>query len=420
VSFDIAYKMLLPALQFFAQQTHSYGWAIILLTLAVRIVVWPLVSQSTRSMQRMSKLQPQLKLMQERYKSDPEALQRKMAEFYKNNKINPFGGCLPMLIQLPILFALFATFSGPPFGDRYIDVKVNVVPKVDSATEKPKETSSGNSAYISKDGKAAKVVVFPGDSTVAVGDSLVFGTRAIEGELPPDFTHPWKVVGPTSKNMQGPSAEKTDATIDEQGRAIFSKVGEYHVGACIPGVAKDEKFLFIDGLGKIANGLKLLLPANWDALGLILAFGGTMYLSQKFTISTPKPAPGDKLDEQQIIQQQTAKSMPIVATAMFLFVPLPTGVYLYLVLSNVIQTFQTWLLQANVDLVQSLLSARLVKNPEPDFVGLAPESKEDTKNGKRDADGNTSNENGSEKRKSDTANSGSAANKKKKQKRKKN
>jgi YidC/Oxa1 family membrane protein insertase len=405
VNFDIAYKVMLPALQYFHELTRSYGWAIILLTLAVRMVVWPLVAQSTRSMQRMSKLQPELKALQERYKGNPEQLQEKMTEFAKKNKLNPMGGCLPTLIQLPILFALYATFSGPPFCDRYVDVKVNVVAKVDSSTEKSKETSGGNSAFIGKDGKTAKIVVYPGDSTVAVGDSLNFGTRVIEGELSSDFEPSWKVVGPGSKNnLQGAESYPTEATIDRQGHAVFLKEGEYHVGAKIPGVAKHESFGFISELGKVANGVDLLKPANWDTLLLILFFGATMYLSQKFTITTPKAAPGDKLDEQQIIQQQTAQTMPFVATAMFIFIPLPTGVYLYLVLSNVVQTLQTWL---------------LMRTSEQVFVDVGEGGGQNGKNGKHDAQAD---KNASVKSGNDTGDGGArmSGSGKKKQKRKKN
>jgi len=354
VNFDIAYKVMLPALQFFAEVTHSYGWSIILLTIAVRIIVWPLVAKSTTSMMRMSKLQPQLKELQNRYKSDPEQLQKKMMEFYSKNKMNPMSGCLPTLIQLPILFALFAAFSGPPFGDKLIDVKVNVVEKTQDL--KQAETSSNNSAYISPDNKAAKIVVFPGESTVAKGDSLNFGTRAIEGELAKDFAATWKVVGPDNKNAQGPESDPMNAAISADGHATFQKPGEYHVIARIPGIARNEHFGYLQGLGKVANGLELFKPNNWDTLSLIVLFGATMYLSQKFTVTTPKPAPGEELDEQQLIQQQTAKTMPIVATAMFFFIPLPTGVYLYLVVSNVIQTLQTWL---------------IMKMPEPKFVDVS-------------------------------------------------
>ena len=76
VNFDIGYQIILPVLQKIAELTHSYGWAIILLTIAFRIVVSPLVAQTTISMRRMSKLQPQMKILQERYKDNPEQLQK--------------------------------------------------------------------------------------------------------------------------------------------------------------------------------------------------------------------------------------------------------------------------------------------------------------------------------------------------------
>src|SRR3990167_2940263 len=117
---------MIPILEAIAKACHSYGWAIVLLTVLVRILVYPLVSSSTRSMQRMAQMQPQLKIIQDRYKGDPEMFQKKAMEFYKKNKINPMGGCLPTLVQLPILFALFATFTGPPFGDKPIQVKIKV------------------------------------------------------------------------------------------------------------------------------------------------------------------------------------------------------------------------------------------------------------------------------------------------------
>ena len=65
---DITYMFMIPILQFFAEKFHSYGWAIVALTLLVRIIVWPLVASSTRSMQKMARLQPKLKALQEKYK----------------------------------------------------------------------------------------------------------------------------------------------------------------------------------------------------------------------------------------------------------------------------------------------------------------------------------------------------------------
>jgi len=384
VNFDITYQLIVPLLQWIVEITHSYGWAIILLTIAFRLLVSPLVTQTTVSMRRMSKLQPQMKAIQERYKSNPEQLQKKLVEFYKKNKVNPFGGCLPTLVQLPLLFALYAAFAGPPFADKIIDVKVNAVAPDKAQVVKADEASGANSIYVSRSGIPAKVVVFPGNSTIVAGSDLTFGVRATDGKLPADFLPQWRMLAPkeqqaketqsveetTSTNNRPTTTEATNTEekstnetaaggksldqvlINANGHATFPVPGEYHVQAVIPGIAKNESFAFISGLGKVATGAKLLKPANFDIVFLVLLFGVTMFLSQKLTVPTPKPAQGQELDEQQIIQQQTMKTMPFVTMIMFFFIPLPAGVYLYLVMSNVLQTFQTWL---------------IARMPEPDF-----------------------------------------------------
>ncbi|MBN2448790.1 MAG: membrane protein insertase YidC, partial [Lentisphaeria bacterium] len=88
----------------------GYGLAIIVITVAVKVLFWPLTHHSTKSMRKMQQLQPQLKELRERYKSDPQKLYRKQAELFKANKVSQFGGCLPILLQLPVFFALFITF----------------------------------------------------------------------------------------------------------------------------------------------------------------------------------------------------------------------------------------------------------------------------------------------------------------------
>jgi YidC/Oxa1 family membrane protein insertase len=95
-------------LKVFGNLTGGLGWAIILLTVAVRVVVLPLSIKQTKSMIAMQKLQPQLKEIQKKYKDDREKMGQEMMKLYKENKVSPLGGCLPLLIQLPILFALFA------------------------------------------------------------------------------------------------------------------------------------------------------------------------------------------------------------------------------------------------------------------------------------------------------------------------
>src|SRR5207237_8781558 len=92
-------------------------------------------------------------------------------------------------------------------------------------------------------------------------------------------------------------------------------------------------------LVKVAQCMNLLKPENWDTLVMIALFGATMWLSQKLMV---QPASPNADPEQLQIQQQQQKMMPIAVTAMFFFIPLPSGVFLYMVVSNVIQSLQTW------------------------------------------------------------------------------
>ncbi|HMP89774.1 MAG TPA: membrane protein insertase YidC [Kiritimatiellia bacterium] len=86
---------------------NNYGVAIILLTLIVRIVFWPITHKSTESMRRMAAVQPLMAEIREKFKDNPQKMQQAMMALYKEHKINPLGGCLPMLVQIPVFFALF-------------------------------------------------------------------------------------------------------------------------------------------------------------------------------------------------------------------------------------------------------------------------------------------------------------------------
>ncbi|MDP2211538.1 MAG: YidC/Oxa1 family membrane protein insertase [Candidatus Aquicultor sp.] len=99
--------LLKDVLQFFYLYVNDYGVAIILLTVAIRIVILPLTIKQTKSMYEMQRLQPKLKELQEKYKDNKEKLQKEMLKFYSEHKVNPFGGCFPLLLQMPVFFALF-------------------------------------------------------------------------------------------------------------------------------------------------------------------------------------------------------------------------------------------------------------------------------------------------------------------------
>lgn len=98
---------LLWSLNTLHRGVRNYGVAIMLLTVLVRIIFWPITHKGTESMRRMQALQPQLKALQEKHKDNPQRMQQEVMKFYKENKVNPMGGCLPMLVQIPVFIALF-------------------------------------------------------------------------------------------------------------------------------------------------------------------------------------------------------------------------------------------------------------------------------------------------------------------------
>ncbi len=97
--------------------TQSWGLAIILLTLLVRVVMHPLTQKQMVSMQRMQKLQPRMKVLQDKYKDDKETLNKEIMTLYKENKVNPAAGCLPLLIQMPIFILLYSVLTRHGFAN---------------------------------------------------------------------------------------------------------------------------------------------------------------------------------------------------------------------------------------------------------------------------------------------------------------
>ena len=108
----ILYQPLFNALIFLYAYLpgHDFGIAIIVLTAAIRLVLYPLMAQSIRSQKILNELQPKIQEIQKQYQNDKQQQAKAMMELYQKEKFNPFGGCLPLLIQLPILLALYQVF----------------------------------------------------------------------------------------------------------------------------------------------------------------------------------------------------------------------------------------------------------------------------------------------------------------------
>lgn len=223
----IAQNLMIPILNAFFGVTHSYGWAIVLLTLTIKAALFPLTAKQFKASRQLQQLQPKLQELQAKYKDKPEELQAKMMEFYKDNNANPFSSCLPTLIQIPFLFALYAALSSQ-LGGR------------------------GGSGHV--------------------------------------------------------------ATIAQQG------------------------FLFIQNLGTIG-----VLPGHghgieWDNLAMVLFFGVSTFVTQKMMTTNPNDP----------MQRQMLFMMPVMMTGMFLFFPWPSGLLLYMTVSNLFTLAQNAvLLRAN-------------------------------------------------------------------------
>ena len=127
----ISTNIMLPILDFFYGIVPSYGFAIIALTLVIRLGLYPLSAGQIRNMRKMRITQPLMKErqaeIQSRYKDDPAKQQEEMGKLMQQFG-NPLAGCLPLVLQMPILFALFATLRGSPFANINYTVDVQILP----------------------------------------------------------------------------------------------------------------------------------------------------------------------------------------------------------------------------------------------------------------------------------------------------
>jgi YidC/Oxa1 family membrane protein insertase len=105
--FDVIAQPLLKFLKLTNRFTHNYGVDIIILTILIKLLFWPLTHKSYVSMKQMKKLQPKMQKIREKYKDDKEKMNQEIMQMYRTHKVNPVGGCLPMLLQIPVFFALY-------------------------------------------------------------------------------------------------------------------------------------------------------------------------------------------------------------------------------------------------------------------------------------------------------------------------
>jgi YidC/Oxa1 family membrane protein insertase len=339
-------NIMLPFLDFFYGIVPNYGLAIIALTLVVRFVLFPVSANQLRSMRRMKianpVMQQRIKEVQERYKSDPAKQQEEVSKVNSANFKefgNPLSGCLPALIQLPILFALFATLRGSPFADINYALNFQVAtPETAAQIQHQPFTSPSQNVYF------ADRVHFPVLATAVNGTNLAIGEQSkivLQTSLGKDFnalSTEYPDVEMTTRWKVTKGADLVEVLDD--GTVIAKQAGDVTVQATVPGLASNKGFLFIKALGKTgvtnADG-----SINWDIVIMVLGFGISLYANQNISSgSTPKPSNATP----EASQQDTMNKLtPIIFSGMFLFFPLPSGVMLYMLIANIFQTLQAFI-----------------------------------------------------------------------------
>ncbi len=329
-------NVMLPILDFFYGIVPSYGLAIVALTLVIRFALYPLSAGSIRSMRRMRVAQPvmqkRMKEIQERYKDDAAKQQEEMGKVYKDFG-NPFAGCFPVLLQMPILFALFATLRGSPFSDINYTVDLQVFPSERIEQIQPQVYSTKPQNIYLADGVHVPVAaIVPGGNRLTVGEKTSLNFQTTEGKPIQELldSYPETEILPHWEVTKG--AERV--RFDENGNLEALQPGEVTLQGKIPGLAANKGFLFIDALGRVGafdddGGI------HWDIFGMVLFFGISLYINQLLSGQGPGTNP-----------QQAAvnKVTPILFSGMFLFFPLPAGVLMYMVIANIFQTMQTFIL----------------------------------------------------------------------------
>lgn len=316
----------------------SYGLGIILLTVVIRLVMWPLGVSQQRSMKTMQNLQPKLKAIQDRYKSDPQVMQAKMMAFYKEHNFNPMSGCFPLLVQMPIFILLYSALMSPQFIQIAGNSQFFFIKRLDATLK----TTAG--------------ISFDGTMGVSKGDMFTLGKTAT-------------VYLPKGEIIENVKIDKPNKALDIQGNVTpgepidfkvsldslelkFSQLDHIQKAEMTVANAQNresEKLSFVKKNGILIASLPtkaVKSEFHYDVLALILLFALTMVATQKVMMASSQ----SQDPTQQALQKSMGAFMPIMITATFVFIPIPAGVLLYLISSNIIQVIQTVIINKQLEI----------------------------------------------------------------------
>ncbi|WP_413678341.1 membrane protein insertase YidC [Prochlorococcus sp. MIT 0916] len=355
----ISDNLLIPILDFFYGLVPSYGLAIVALTIVIRLALFPLSAGSIRSARRMKIAQPVMQKRQaeikSRYASNPQKQQEELGKLMGEFG-SPLAGCLPLLVQMPILFALFATLRGSPFADVPYLVNIKVLPSDQIAAVEPKPFKTAkHSIFITEKNHFPVIASLPGGTKIGSGDSVKINLQTLNGDSYVNELQKYENGSKFSPSWTVTKGEDI-VKVSSDGTVNALNPGDATVEAKIPGLAAKSGFLFIKALGNV--GFYVDGAIHWDIAILVAGFGLTLVISQ---VLSGRGMPVNK-------QQSTAnKITPVMITGMFLFFPLPAGVLLYMVIANIFQGLQTFLLsrESLPENLQKILDEQLKQQDTP-------------------------------------------------------
>ena len=314
----ITYSVFIPLLNSIHELSQSFGltsfgWSIVFLTAIVKLILTPLTFKQIKSTKKMQLIQPKLKALQddlkrkeERYKDQPQKMQEarmefqsKMMKFYQENGVNPLGGCLPLLLQMPILLGLFWTFSGSPFQSKPIMVNVKVVQASEAHKKHIKPASKGE-IFVYEDGHRARVAVNTRGLTLVEGEEYLLEADKTMGDAHIDKTEiTWSFFGNKTVN----EFLEIQPNLDGSAKVIAKAKGSAKVQANLPAALAQKGFLFIKDFGNTGLFNKADGGINFDILILVILFGFSVWLSSKLNAPPiPRLKPGEIEDPQQAMQ----------------------------------------------------------------------------------------------------------------------
>jgi YidC/Oxa1 family membrane protein insertase len=330
-------NVMLPILDFFYGIVPSYGLAIVALTLVIRFALFPLNAGSIRNMRRMRITQPLMKKRQEEiqklYKDDPAKQQEEVSKLFKEFG-NPLAGCFPVLLQMPVLFALFATLRGSPFSDVNYAVNLQIFPREQLELVQPQAfATKPQNIYIADGVHAPVAAILPAGNRLVVGEKTKVDFQTVEGQPLKKLLaeYPDTEIAPKWQVTKG---EERLRILDD-GTIEALEPGEVTLQGTLPGLAANKGFLFIDALGRV-GAFEEDGTIHWDVVGMILFFGISLYINQLLS--------GQNTTDATPQQTTVNKITPILFSGMFLFFPLPAGVLMYMLIANIFQTVQTFIL----------------------------------------------------------------------------